>query len=62
MDKPTCELVGTDGNVFAIIGKVSRTLKQAGQADKAKEFTQKAFSSASYDAVLQLCFDYVEVE
>ena len=60
--KPECKLSGTDGNVFAIIGKVSRSLKQAGQPEKAKEFTEKAFKSGSYDAVLQLCFDYVEVE
>ena len=62
MDKPTCQLTNSDGNVFAIIGAVSRTLKRAGQADKAKEFTEKAFKSGSYDEVLRLCMDYVEVE
>ena len=61
MDKPKCKLVGTDGNVFAIIGNVSKTLKRAGMADKAKEFTKKAFASGSYDEVLQLCTEYVEV-
>jgi hypothetical protein len=60
--KPTCKLVGTDGNVFAIIGKVSSTLKKAGLADKAKEFTSKAFTAGSYDEVLAMCFDYVDVE
>jgi hypothetical protein len=59
--KPECELVGTDGNVFAIIGKVSATLKKAGQPDKAREFSAKAMSSASYGAVLCLCSEYVEV-
>lgn len=58
---PKCELIGTDGNVFAIIGKVAATLRQAGQKDKAKEFTQLAMSSGSYDAVLALLHDYVEV-
>lgn len=62
MDKPVCKLVGTDGNVFSIIGAVSKTLKRAGQPEKAKEFQNKAFSSGSYDAVLQLCMEYVEVE
>jgi hypothetical protein len=46
MTKPNCKLVGTDGNVFAIIGTVSRTLKRAGQP---------------YDDVLALCWEYVEV-
>jgi len=59
---PTVKLTGTDGNVFAIIGTVSRTLKRAGLADKAAEFQQAAFKSGSYDAVLQLCFQYVNVE
>ena len=61
MDKPICKLVGTNGNVFAIIGKVSGALKKAGLSDKAKEFTDKAFKSESYDAVLRLCREYVEI-
>ena len=60
--KPTCKLIGQNGNVFNIIGIVSKTLKQAGQADKAAEFTSKAFGSGSYDEVLNLCHEYVEVE
>ena len=59
--KPTCELVGTDGNVFSIIGKVSSTLKKAGMKTEATEFTAKAFAAGSYDEVLQLCMQYVEV-
>ena len=60
--KPVCKLVGTDGNVFAVIGKVSEALKKAGQKDKAAEFTDKAFSAGSYEEVLAACFDYVEVK
>ena len=59
--KPKCKLVGTDGNAFSLIGKVSKALRSAGQSDKAKEFTSKAFSCASYDALLVLCLEYVEV-
>jgi len=62
MGKPSCKLVGTDGNVFSIIGKISATLKKAGLPDKAKEFTSKAFGAESYDVVLQLANKYVEVE
>jgi hypothetical protein len=60
--KPTCKLVGTNGNVFVIIANVCRALKAAGLPDRAKEFTAKAFKAGSYDAVLALCFDYVDVE
>lgn len=59
--KPECQLVGTDGNVFAIIGSVSKCLRRAGLSDEAKEFQSRAWSSTSYDDVLQLCFEYVEV-
>ncbi len=61
MKLPKCKLVGTDGNVFAIIGKVSDTLKRAKLNDKAEEFIKKAFQSASYDEVLSLCLEYVDV-
>lgn len=59
--KPECQLIGTDGNVFAVIGNVSKTLKRAGQRDKAAEFQKKAMSCHSYDDVLALTFEYVEV-
>lgn len=62
MNKPTCELIGQDGNVFAIIGAVSKTLKRAGLKEQASEFTKRAFSSSSYDEVLRLVMEYVEVE
>ena len=62
MNKPTCQLTDTDGNVFAVIGTVSKSLKKAGQSDKAEEFTKRAFESDSYQDVLALCFEYVEVE
>jgi len=62
MSKPKCKLTGEDGNVFAIIGRVSRALKQANQKDKASEFQALAMAAKSYDEVLRLCFDYVDVK
>jgi hypothetical protein len=59
--KPECNLSECDGNVFAIIGRVRRVLKRADMGDKAEEFSEKAKVAASYDDVLKLCFDYVEV-
>jgi len=61
MPKPKVKLTGTDGNVFAIIGTVSGALKKAGMPAEAKEFTEKAFASHSYDAVLRLAMRYAEV-
>jgi hypothetical protein len=60
--KPTVRLVGEDGNVFAIIGRVSKALNRAGMRDRASEFTKRAMASHSYDDVLRLAMEYVEVE
>ena len=62
MNKPKCKLIGKDGNVFNIIGLVSKALKKEGMSKEADEFVKKAFSSESYDAVLCLCSNYVEIE
>ena len=59
--KLACKLAGTDGNVFSVIGRVQRVLKEASQLDRASEFVQRAFRAKSYDEVLALCTDYVEV-
>lgn len=58
--KPKCKLVGTDGNVFAIIGRVSQALREDKQPDRAKQWSSEAMKQDSYDAVLQLLHSYVE--
>ena len=59
--KPKCKLIGTDGNVFVLAGKVSKALRDAGQPDKAQEFEGKLFKCCSYDDALNLMQEYVEV-
>jgi hypothetical protein len=60
-DKPRCKLVGTDGNVFALAGRVTSALNKAGQADQAKEFSERLWECKSYDEALQLMMKYVDV-
>ena len=60
--KPYCKLIGTDGNVFALAGKVTSALKKAGYPDKAKEFSSKLCQCGSYDEALNLMQDYVEAD
>lgn len=55
------QLTGADGNVFVIIGEVSRALKKAGHREEARMFTGDAMSCGSYDEVLQLCLKTVNV-
>ena len=59
--KPNCTLLGTDGNVFAIIRRVKRALRKVGEDNLADEFSRKALGAKSYDEVLRLCMEYVEV-
>ena len=33
------QLIGTDGNIFCVIGKVREALRRNGRADLIKEFT-----------------------
>lgn len=61
-EKPKCFLIDGEANVFAIIGAVSRVLKKAGMHDEAKEFCEKASNCESYNAVLNLCHECVDVE
>lgn len=54
-------LTGTDGNVFAIIGTVSGAIRKVHGKKAAEEFQKKAFNCDSYDAVLLLCMNTVDV-
>jgi hypothetical protein len=58
--KPEVQLVGTDGNAFAILGKVNKALKAAGMNDEAKAFMAEA-TSGDYDHLLQTAMKYVDV-
>ena len=55
------KLVGENGNVFNIIGKVAKALERGGHPELAKEYKEKCFKAESYDEVLQLTCQYVEV-
>ena len=60
--RPKMQLIGQDGNIFAIMGRASRLLKNAGQSDKAKEMCSRVMASKSYDAALTIVSEYVETE
>lgn len=46
-------LNGEDGNIFFIIGRVTRALRRAGHADQISYFTNHITSSESYDEALE---------
>jgi len=58
--KPPCPLIGADSNVFNLIDLASRTLKDNGMADAAKEMRTRIMDSGSYDMALGIIMEYVE--
>ncbi|HHR7724856.1 TPA: hypothetical protein ACS9JQ_002440 [Staphylococcus aureus] len=55
------ELIGEDGNIFNLAGKVSKELKRNGYRDLAKELQEELFKQKSYDDALNLISEYVIV-
>ena len=60
--KPKMQLIGQDSNIFAIMGRASRLLKDIGQRDKAKEMCDRVTASQSYSEALNIVSEYVETE
>jgi N-formylglutamate amidohydrolase len=61
--KPRCRLIGENGNIFNLMGIVSKTLKEAGESEKAEEMIQRITNQAkSYDEALAMLMEYVDIE
>ena len=56
-EKPKCNLIRQDGNIFNLMG-----IKQNGQYDESKEMIDKITTTAkSYEEALCIISDYVEI-
>ncbi len=55
------ELVGHDGNAFAILGRVRTAMKRAGISSVEVEKFIKEATSGDYDHLLQTCIKWVNV-
>lgn len=58
--KPKCPIIGTDSNIFNIMGIASKTLKGSDMAEEAKEMCSRVTSSHSYEKALGIIMEYVE--
>ena len=54
------DLVGVDGNAYAVMGYTARALRNEGLGDKVKEMQDKAMSS-DYNNLLAVCCEYVDM-
>ena len=60
-EKPNCALIGQDGNIFNLMGIASRTLKEHGMKDEAKEMCERVQSCGSYYDALNIIGEYVNI-
>ena len=58
----TVELVGTDGNAFALIGRVQKAIRREVGTEQATAFAAEAMEQGSYDELLRFIMQTVEVE
>lgn len=66
MNKPICKLTTSIpslkyGMPFAIIGKVVNTLKSGGCNEEARRFAAMALLIESYDELVKVAHEYVDV-
>ena len=55
------QLTGEDGNAYSIIGRVAKALRRHVSNDAASEFTAAAGNCRSYDELLVLAMETVDV-
>lgn len=62
VEKPTVELLGKDGNAFAIIAECSKSARRAGWSQDELEELHRQLTSGDYDHLLAVVMKYFEVE
>ena len=60
--KPTIDLGNIDGNAFCLIGTALKGLKKAGYSKEDMDKFKADATSGDYDHVLQVIFEWCEVE
>lgn len=60
--RPKMQLLGMDGNVFAVMARASKLLQENGQEPAAKEMIARVQKSENYYQALHIISEYVETE
>lgn len=55
------KLIGTEGNAFAVMGKVRQAMRRAGVSSVVLDEYTKEATAGDYDNLLRVTMDYVEV-
>ena len=61
--KPGCQLIGENGNIFNLIGIAARTLRENGLEAQAKEMQERIMGGGCHDysAALNVIGEYVNI-
>ena len=62
MNKPSCKLIGENGNIYNLMAIARRTLINVGQNENAQKMIDEITSSKRYDEALMIINNYVKVE
>lgn len=60
--RPKMKLAGMDGNIFSILGRATRLLRENGQPEQAKEMADRVYQSGDYHQALSIISEYVETK
>lgn len=59
--KPTCKLIGTDGNIFALMGRATECLRKHNLHHQVSDMRNDVMNSKSYSEALLKLMDYVKI-
>jgi len=57
--RPDAQIIGGSGNIFAVLGTASKTLKRAGYRDEAQDMQKRVMDCGSYDEALAIIQHYI---
>lgn len=58
--RPQSPLIGSDGNIFNLMGVATRSLNEANKNTEAEEMCERIMKSGSYEEALNIMMEYVE--
>ena len=61
-ERPTVQLVGGDGNAFAILGQCQRAARKAGWSQEHWEKIRDEMTSGDYDYLLGVAMKHFDVQ
>ena len=62
MSKPAVNLSDAEDNIYILVNKVSKILKQKGLYPQAQEMSRMVFNSESYNEAIKIISKYVKIK